>query len=438
MRKHTRTTTPAALPTIAPRGVSAVSVTAAGLAALLLGASPSAHGQIPEEYEITAVIVGPFCNDIFPFPPTKGQGITADGVVAGYYDACVIGPEIPFIWTQDDGLVDIPMPGEFQHGRAFGIDGSLVVGHASFDNDDLGKIAFTYDIDSGEIEIIGVPDGGTYSELMAVSNGRAVGNWGNNVLGNPSFEAFIWEDGVFTSLAPDLGTPNSKAEAVNGAGAVTGWMGVSRVFDGNAYIWHEGEVTVLPVIPGGFTSRGQAINEHGDVAGYGILFDKDLGENAAHAFAYIDGVMHVIEPLPGFPDAEAKAISDNGTVVGHSQSTSADAFIWYQGETVRLDDLIDPDLGIDLQGPKAIRSDGVVVCGAVEDFQGGPDKVVTVILTPVFPPLGDIDGDGVVGSGDLIILLGAWGRCPGDCPADLDGDGVVGTSDLILLLGNWG
>ena len=53
--------------------------------------------------------------------------------------------------------------------------------------------------------------------------------------------------------------------------------------------------------------------------------------------------------------------------------------------------------------------------------------------------LGDIDGDGIVGGGDLILLLGAWGACDdcGACPADLDGDCTVGTADLILLLGNW-
>ncbi len=49
----------------------------------------------------------------------------------------------------------------------------------------------------------------------------------------------------------------------------------------------------------------------------------------------------------------------------------------------------------------------------------------------------DLNGDDVVGAGDLIVLLGAWGKNP-DHPADFNGDGVVGTSDLIELLGNWG
>jgi hypothetical protein len=50
--------------------------------------------------------------------------------------------------------------------------------------------------------------------------------------------------------------------------------------------------------------------------------------------------------------------------------------------------------------------------------------------------VGDLDGDGVVGSADLTILLGAWGGGAG--PADLNSDGTVGAADLTILLGNWG
>ncbi|MHC4416174.1 MAG: hypothetical protein ACYS0G_12910 [Planctomycetota bacterium] len=54
--------------------------------------------------------------------------------------------------------------------------------------------------------------------------------------------------------------------------------------------------------------------------------------------------------------------------------------------------------------------------------------------------IGDLDGDGVTGVRDLLILLANWGACPpeGDCPSDLDGDGLVGVSDLLILLVNWG
>ncbi len=49
----------------------------------------------------------------------------------------------------------------------------------------------------------------------------------------------------------------------------------------------------------------------------------------------------------------------------------------------------------------------------------------------------DLDGDGVIGSGDLAILLASWGAC-GGCPADLNGDGVVDSGDLAMLLAAWG
>jgi hypothetical protein len=48
--------------------------------------------------------------------------------------------------------------------------------------------------------------------------------------------------------------------------------------------------------------------------------------------------------------------------------------------------------------------------------------------------IGDLDGDGAVGSADLTILLNTWGTAA----ADLDGDGTTGPSDLVLLLNNWG
>jgi len=60
-----------------------------------------------------------------------------------------------------------------------------------------------------------------------------------------------------------------------------------------------------------------------------------------------------------------------------------------------------------------------------------------VWFTPMV--VGDVNGDGSVGVGDLLQLLSAWGECddPGACPEDLDGDGSVGVNDLLTLLGNW-
>ena len=48
----------------------------------------------------------------------------------------------------------------------------------------------------------------------------------------------------------------------------------------------------------------------------------------------------------------------------------------------------------------------------------------------------DLNGDGNIGVGDLLILLDAWGQT--GSPADLNGDGVVNVLDLIILLLNFG
>ena len=54
----------------------------------------------------------------------------------------------------------------------------------------------------------------------------------------------------------------------------------------------------------------------------------------------------------------------------------------------------------------------------------------------------DLDGDGMVGISDFLLLLANWGPCDEPCPpaclGDIDGDCTVGIVDFLLLLGAWG
>lgn len=69
-----------------------------------------------------------------------------------------------------------------------------------------------------------------------------------------------------------------------------------------------------------------------------------------------------------------------------------------------------------------------------ENGNGIPDECET----PGSP--GDLDGDGTVGTSDLLILLSNWGPCDNCnmCLGDLNNDCAISTSDLLLLLANWG
>lgn len=69
-----------------------------------------------------------------------------------------------------------------------------------------------------------------------------------------------------------------------------------------------------------------------------------------------------------------------------------------------------------------------------------PLNLDTVMIDLGPAVIGDLDGDGMVGFGDLLILLTEWGPCEGPafCPADLDGNGAVDFGDLLILLTEWG
>jgi hypothetical protein len=51
----------------------------------------------------------------------------------------------------------------------------------------------------------------------------------------------------------------------------------------------------------------------------------------------------------------------------------------------------------------------------------------------------DLDGDGIVGINDFLLLLAGWGPCPDpdNCPGDIDGNGEVNVNDFLLLLAAW-
>ena len=58
------------------------------------------------------------------------------------------------------------------------------------------------------------------------------------------------------------------------------------------------------------------------------------------------------------------------------------------------------------------------------------------VTNPSIP--GDIDGNGTVGIGDLLMVIENWGPCDAPCPSDINGDGVTNIKDLLIVLNNWG
>lgn len=61
--------------------------------------------------------------------------------------------------------------------------------------------------------------------------------------------------------------------------------------------------------------------------------------------------------------------------------------------------------------------------------------------TPVYPPV-DVNQDGVVNIGDIVITIGAFGTTPAspnwNPAADVNGDGVVNITDIVLVINAFG
>lgn len=70
---------------------------------------------------------------------------------------------------------------------------------------------------------------------------------------------------------------------------------------------------------------------------------------------------------------------------------------------------------------------------STQNLIGGVDVDQTAFGAAVVE--GDLDGDGLVGTSDISILLLDFGPCPGlPCPSDVDGSGEVDPGDISLLL----
>ena len=62
--------------------------------------------------------------------------------------------------------------------------------------------------------------------------------------------------------------------------------------------------------------------------------------------------------------------------------------------------------------------------------------IVEVDVDQQSGPPEDLDGDGLVGISDVLVVLSKWGQCS-CCPSDLNGDGEVNVSDLLSLIAAW-
>ena len=230
--------------------------------------------------------------------------------------------------------------------------------------------------------------------------------------------------------------------------------GAVYVFTRSDDIWtQQAKITA----PGGATSDnfGISVALDGGTFAVGTPGDDQMAPTAGAVYVFTGsdgdwGLQQKVVALDGVSNAQfgtSVCLIEDTLVVGawndttHESATgSAYAYTRIKSFWLEVDKLTANDgEQSDNMGRGIAMSGDTVLVGAINNDDNGNNSG-SVYEFSITCALGDLDGDGVVGASDLIILLGAWGPCDDcdDCPPDLDEDCTVGTGDLLLLLGNWG
>jgi probable HAF family extracellular repeat protein len=163
--------------------------------------------------------------------------------------------------------------------------------------------------------------------------------------------------------------------AVNNSGLIVG-QADTTTSDFQAAEWQNGKVTALAQLTGSLTSEALAVNSTGAAVGADVL----TSDSDAHAVLFANGTVTDLK-APGTGtsggDSVANAINDNGVIVGGG--ANGHAFVYQNGQSTDLNNLIAPGSGVTLLNATGINNNGVIV-GTASNSAG---QTVGFELTPV-------------------------------------------------------
>jgi len=294
-----------------------------------------------------------------------------------------------------------------------------------------------------------IPNGGAITplEFTAGENYRAIGyirdinNYGNvasyifNIAQVPSapdlINAYYLSSEQSVNIGDLLNSEDTRAFGINDLGQVVGSNKDSKI----AFLYSDGVATSLGALPGHSVSQAYEINNQGQIVG--VSYN---GQGAERAFFYSDGIMQDIgvDYSGNLYERSGIDINNLGQVVVTSKEN--EPFVYQDGTLTNINDLINPEFvsdDITLTKAQGINDRGQII--AQGEFLGENHGY---LLNPTFLPIdgssiniGNIStyGDSVLLDGGKITLSGETVKTRGGSQT-FDGVTTVDSSNNFLRL----
>jgi hypothetical protein len=350
-------------------------------------------------------------------PNMSGFDMNASGTVVGrQLNAQQVGKA--FVARRGEAPMLLPTPAEWQSSDAYAISpNGVIVGAVSTGTiASIGsRAAAWHPVKNGyQFSLLTPYPGDTHSTATAVnSHGDIVG--GSGGLGLGSYPRAVRFTAGPAQLLPQISLPAD----VNENRVVLAYNQLLDLDDMS--------ITTIPLPPGnwqGFVGIDLTdnVNFCGYILGFSGCSTFPLRYRPGVGWEFVGGCATT---------TAANSINERGDVTAYVANTSS--WIALVGEeNANPASLIDP-----ADGAWTILGVGSINNSRAMLASGRPlGDAVTKLLRLVPIRVEDLDGDGVVGSSDLGILLSAWGA-PGG-PGDINADGAVDSADLGQLLAAWG
>jgi probable HAF family extracellular repeat protein len=190
------------------------------------------------------------------------------GVVVGYStSAAADNNDRGFVWTQADGMRELPAVPPSPRSRAFGINSSGVAVGASYT--DIGR-ATRWQPDRTPTDLS--PFGLAGAEPMAINDAGSIAGFSRLASG---ITAFVFTPGTPVVFLGTLGGSSSSATDINNAGAVVGYSHTAGGAQ-HAFLWTSSSGMRDLGTLGGGSSAANAINDAGWIVGSSTRADGSV------------------------------------------------------------------------------------------------------------------------------------------------------------------